>query len=148
MARGSGKAGGAPAVPAPWVLAYRPADRGAAVVAWLVIEGAPAGVKVGEVREALEGWRFWHRYAAAVAPGARLVVGRVGGAAIPTALDVADRVTWAELAPEVRRITVEVTPALHASARRAAVASGLTLTMWVERAILEAANAAAGRGAA
>jgi hypothetical protein len=72
-----------------------------------------------------------------MAPGASFALARSSSkvaAAARLSTDVGStlRVTWEQLAPETRVVSMRVSSTLHAAMKRAAATAGLTLTEWCE----------------
>ena len=107
---------------------------------WAVIKEVPADVKRAEVAQALEDAGLAQRYQAGLA-GA-LTLSPEARWTQPTREDVnqgrGDSLSWDELRPEFKRLTVEVPGRLHAAMSRRARLENISLTRWA----LEALEAA------
>lgn len=118
-----------------WCVLYRPAHRGAADP-WLLITEVPTTVSREEMLEALRAAPLWARWSARMDLDGRLVVRR--WVRDDGELSFLERLSWDELAPGTRKLSLPVPGALHARLRRAAAAEGQSLTQWAT-AHLEAA---------
>lgn len=125
-----------PSGPPRWCVVYR---RGSERRRWLLVDEVPAGTKRADVLAALEAWRQWQRFAV-VPPGVQLAVlpeprwGELEG-------EWAGRVSWPELAPTSRRITLEVPGEVWARCTMAARRAGKpSLQAWALEWLAEAAE--------
>lgn len=117
-----------------WALIYTRARRRQV---WAVIREVPADVKRADVAQALEDAGLAQRYQAGLA-GA-LTLSPEARWTQPTREDVnqgrGDSLTWAELRPETKRLTVEVPGRLHSAMSRRARLENISLTRWALEAL-------------
>lgn len=134
-----------------WAVVYR---SGAQIDVWAVITGVPAELRKGAVVEALESWQRWPALLARVGVGGRVELvaelhaawrrwGLDDAAGLPGVLASASpiRLTWAQLAPTQRAITITVPSELWGRVRYAAAQSGLSMRAWCEKAVTDALGA-------
>jgi hypothetical protein len=125
-----------------WVVTYRPRPR-AAVVVWAVIVDVPAEVGHDDVTAALEAWSRWPAWQARVGIGAVLTVrarrASDDGQVTDERFNV-ERLTWAALAPNRKRIGLDVDGRLYAAVSRAARSNGQSIAAWCTGALASAAG--------
>jgi hypothetical protein len=134
-----------------WAVVYQSARR-RPLELWMLVEDVPAAVTRVQVWDALEAAPFWPHWQRRIAPGARLdlrterswtpvmradVEGRTSPATSVTTM------TWAELEPEIRRLSIPVDAALYAAVRRTAAGAGQSMQAWAADALRGAVAAAA-----
>lgn len=101
---------------------------------WVEIGAVPALVKRAEVVELLEGWPRWAALKARIGVLGRITVST---RELPR-LKSTQVVTWQDLAPVERVLSVPMPSTLHAAITRAAAEAGVSLRVWT-RQVLAAA---------
>lgn len=122
-----------------WAVVYR-APRGRRM-AWLVIEGVPVPTNRRVVLDALSTWRYWPRYTN-VPAGVTLAVLNEPRWGELTGLEKAPRVSWDELAPAGRQISLRITGEVWAKCTTAAMrdTNSTSLNDWAVTRLAAAAD--------
>lgn len=127
-----------------WFVVYHFGVRNTAPDVWVEVQAVPVGVKRAEVLERLEAWTRWPSLQSRIGILGRLRVvsslpasGSVGRFVMPVQSAHTIVVSWEQLAPSERTLSVPLESPLYAAITRAAAAEGVSLRQWVRRVLAE-----------